>query len=110
MVLLGVWLNNSYILLICAILFLGDLGSSLNYNSGIPCFKLVAYLLLHLTVPLRFYLVPSSGSYSFAVSFCLAFCDCDFYSAGCKVIVLAGAVSQLVDEGLSKRLLGFLGS
>ena len=70
------------------------------HNFFVLLFQTGCLSLLHLTVPLRFYLVPSSGTYSFAVSFCLAFCDCDFYSAGCKVIVLAGAVSQMVDKAV----------
>ena len=56
---------------------------------------------LHLVVLLGFYLVPSSGTYSSAISFCLTFCDCDFRSSGCRVVVLlASAVCPLVDEAV----------
>ena len=54
---------------------------------------------LHLVVLLDFYVVPLFGTYSSCISFCLTFCDCDFHSAGCKVVVLlASAVCHLVGE------------
>ena len=56
----------------------------------------------HLTdFVLLFYLVPSSGTYSCAISFCLTFCDCTFCSSGCRVVVLpASVVCHLLDEGI----------
>ena len=51
-----------------------------------------------LNCSLGFYLVPLSGTYSSAFSFCLTFCDCSFHSTGCRVVVLAFAVSPVVDE------------
>ena len=39
----------------------------------------------NLFILLGFYLVPSSGIYSSAVSFCLTCCDWDFSSASCRV-------------------------
>ena len=58
---------------------------------------------LHFVVFLGFYLVPSSGTYSF--SFCLTFCDCGFHSTGCRVVVpLASGVCPLVDEASLRGL------
>ena len=48
--------------------------------------------LFHLVVLLGFYLVPSSGIYFSAVSFCLTFCVCGLRSAGCQIVVLASGV------------------
>ena len=64
---------------------------------------------LHLVVLLGFYLVPSSGTYSSAVSFYLTFCDCGFCSAGCSVIVfLSSAVCPLLGEAVGEACAGFL--
>ena len=56
---------------------------------------------LHFVVLGGFYLVPSSGTYSSAVSFCITFCDCGFCSTGFKILVLlASPVCSLVDEAI----------
>ena len=55
----------------------------------------------HLVVLLGFYLVPTFGTYSSAVSFCLTSCDCGFHSTGCRIaVLLASAVCPLVDEAI----------
>ena len=59
--------------------------------------------LLHLVVSLGIYLVPSSETKSYAFSFWLASCDCDFLSGSCGItVLLASSVFPLVDE--AKRL------
>ena len=58
----------------------------------ISVFHVDCILHLHLVVLLGLYLVRSPRTYSFAVSFCLIFCDRGFCSTGCRVIVLASAV------------------
>ena len=85
--------------------FFQDLGSSLLSLLRI-LFQVDGLSPLHLFILLGFYLVPSSGTYSCAISFCLTFCDCGFCSAGCGVVVLlVSAVCPLVWMRLSKRLL-----
>ena len=69
--------------------FFQDLGSSLLSLLWI-LFQLDCLSPIHLVVLLRFYLVPLSGTYSSADSFCLTFCDCGFHSIGCRVVVLLG--------------------
>ena len=94
-------LNISCIFLICAsIVFLRSwvifLIITVNYFSGrLP-------LSTHSTsvVLLGLCLVPSSGTYSSALWFCLTFCDRGFWCVGCRNVV--PVVCPLVDE--AKRL------
>ena len=92
-------LNTSYMVLICAtILFLRSwiifTIITLNSFSGRLCIS------TSLVILLGFYLFPSSGTYSPALSFCLTFCDCDFCSAGCRVVFLASAACPLMNEAV----------
>ena len=68
-------LNIYCIVSVCASFFSQDLGSSLLSLLWI-LFQGDCLSLLHLVVLLGFYLVPSSGIYSSAISFCLTFCVC----------------------------------
>ena len=64
---------------------------------------------LHLAVLLGFYLVPSSGTYFAAVSFCLNFSVCGLFFAGCRVVIsLASGVCPLVAEVGLETCAGFL--
>ena len=52
-------------------------------------------------------LVPLSGTYSFAVSFCLPLCDCGFCFTGCWIVVLpAAALCPVVGESVSETCAG----
>ena len=86
--------------------FSQDLGSSLlslflnSFSGRLPISTLLSCL--------GFYLVPSSGTYSSTISLCLTFCDCDFCSTGCRVVVhLVSAVCPLVDETVLRGLCRF---
>ena len=53
---------------------------------------------LHLAVLFVSYLVPSSGTYSSAISFCLTFCDCGFCSTCCRFVVLLASAVYLLED------------
>ena len=55
---------------------------------------------LYLVILLEFYPVPSSGTYSSAVTSCLPFCDYCFSSSGFRVVVLSSSVFPLVEEAV----------
>ena len=58
-------------------------------------------LSFHTTFFWGFYLVPSSGTYSSAISFYLAFCVCIFHSTSFRIVVLlASAPRPLVNEAV----------
>ena len=55
------------------------------------------------------YLVPLSETYFSAISFCLTFCVCGLFSAGCSIVVpLDSGVYPLVGEVGSGTCAGFL--
>ena len=87
--------------------FLQNLGSSLR--SFLSSFSDNYLSLLHLVILVGFSLVPSSGTYSFAVSFCLTFCVCDLQSLECRVVgPFASGVCLLVGEANLETCVGFL--
>ena len=94
-------LNISCMFSICASIIFPRFESSLLSLFWI-LFWLYCLSPLHLVV-LEFYLIPSSGTYSSAISSCLTFCDCVFHSAVWSIVfLLASAVCSLVNE--AKRL------
>ena len=56
-----------------------------------------------------FYLVSFSGIYFSSISFCLTFCVCVLFSAGCRIVApLASGVFALVGEFSPWACAGFL--
>ena len=77
-------LNMSYILLICALHSFLKILDYLYYHYS-EFFQVSCLSLLYLVVLLGFYFVPSSETYSSAVSFYLTCCVCSL--TGCRIIV-----------------------
>ena len=83
--------------------------SSLGKNTEVVCYSILQWTTFcqnsplwpgHLVWPCTAWLIASlSYSRLWSMwSFWLAFCDCDFHSGGCGIIVLASSVCPLMDE------------
>ena len=100
--------NISYFSLPVLPFFFQDLGLSL-LSLLWSIFWVICLSPLHLVVFLGFYFVPSSGTYSSSVSFCLTFCVYGVCSADCWIIIhSASAICPLSGEAGLEACAGFL--